>query len=388
MHDVVCVIDPRFSGGTAAALAEDMRAFLGAGLSVGLVEVFSAYLSGGRRRSKVISDMLIDPRIEVIDTSGGTPLRARAVFLHHPMTFFFGARPEVRIDAEKCFVVAHHLPFRGDGSLQYDPVATTLRIKRMTGAWPEWLPVSGVCRSQLRSFAPCIRLAEHDWPNVFDPSEWKADRTVFSEPKLVIGRHGRPDPLKWPDTAAQISASLPSLGDTEIRVMGCPRETFREMGVCMSDWHILEFDERPVPDFLAELDVFVYHFHSTLSESFGRTVAEAMLAGAVCVLDPRLAPTFGKNNAIYCRPEETKSAIEALRGNPEKARAMARRASAMIAERHATDTVAARLERLLAAGRKRSAEPERAVSPMVAARKVVGMIRRGEYFPRSGPTRN
>ncbi|UWQ35129.1 glycosyltransferase family 1 protein (plasmid) [Leisingera sp. M527] len=380
MLDAACVIDPRFCGGTAAAMASDIAAFLNAGLRVGLAEVRSPYLDGApERRSPAIAALCQDPRIERLEPSADRPITARSVFLHHPMTFFYGIRTPLRLRAEKTFLVAHHLPFRGDGSLQYDPIATAHRVARATGARPLWLPVSGLCRQQLRSFTPFIRLGALDWPNVFDPAAWTPARQAFSSRRLVIGRHGRADPLKWPDTAAGIAASLPRLPDTEIRVMGCPRADLEQMGADLSDWTVLDFDAQPVPGFLDGLDVFVYHFHPASSESFGRTVAEAMLMGAVCVLDPRLAPTFG-DLALYCPPEGTAGMIEKLRRDPAAARAVAARARAAIAQRHSLASVPERLAALHSAGPAAAPGP-RYAPPLEVLRKTLGMIRRGEYFP-------
>ncbi|OED47341.1 hypothetical protein AB838_16115 [Rhodobacteraceae bacterium (ex Bugula neritina AB1)] len=385
MLDIACVIDPRFAGGTAAALACDIDAFLATGLRVGLAEVHSSYLDGAPdARSRIATALYEDRRIERLDPSDGHPIKARTVFLHHPMTFFYGIRTPLRLQADKVFLVAHHLPFRGDGSLQYDPAATARRVARATGARTQWLPVSGLCRQQLRSFTPFIRLAPLDWPNVFSLDSWTPRRQAFSGNRLMIGRHGRADPLKWPDTAAGIAASLPDLPNCGIRVMGCPRADLERLGADLSDWTVLDFDSEPVPHFLDGLDVFVYHFHPASSESFGRTVAEAMLMGAVCVLDPRLAPTFG-DLALYGHPQDTAGIIETLRQDPAAARARADRARAAIAQRHSLDTVPARLDALHAAG---PAEPgPRYASPMAVLRKTAGMIRRGEYFPSHLATR-
>ncbi len=378
--DVVCIIDPRFEGGTAAAVACDVSAFLEAGLSVALVEVTSPYLADTERtRSKIITNMVQDPRVQVLDITRDPEVIARAAFFHHPMTFFYGLEASFRLRAEMSFLVAHHLPFRGDGSLQYDPVVTSWRVYRRTGVWPVWAPVSGICRQQLQSFAPLIRLASEDWPNVFDVSDWVPKRQAFAQDRLVIGRHGRADLLKWPATSAQIQASLPALPDTEIRVMGAPLADFDQMGIDTSHWTLLPFDAEPVAQFLDRLDVFIYHFHPDSSESFGRTVAEAMLMGAVCILDPRLEPTFG-DLALYAPPEETAAVLERLRADPVAARRLAERAQAATRARHDIGSVPARLEGLMSTRPSQGATAARAASPIEVLRKTVGMMRRREYF--------
>ncbi|KJZ18628.1 glycosyltransferase family 1 protein [Loktanella sp. S4079] len=379
MFDVVCAIDPRFAGGTAAALASDVTAFLDAGRSVGLIEVTSPYLADMRApRSKVIEALHQDPRLRIVNAATDGVIRAKTAFLHHPMTFFYGLDQKIRLEVESAFLVAHHLPFRGDGSLQYDPVATSWRSYRATGAWPVWAPVSGVCRQQLQSFAPFIRIAGEDWPNVFDISEWTPQRQKFGDDVLTIGRHGRADPLKWPETAAKVAAGLPVLPQSRIRVMGVPEQDLRDMGVDMSGWQITPFDTMPVPVFVDELDIFAYHYHPMWAECFGRTIAEAMLMGVPCVLDPRLKPTFG-DLAIYCPVEQAGEMIEKLRADPVGARKMAATAHEAMIARHGTGSVDGRLDRF-ASGSMTRASVRRVASPLAVLRKTMGMIRRKEYF--------
>lgn len=382
MFDVLCAIDPRFTGGTPAAMASDITAFLGAGLKVGVVPVRSSYLddmpSGTSRK---MQQLLSDDRVELLDPLADGVISARTLFLHHPMTFFYGIEAPLNVRAERAFMVAHHPPFRGDGSLQYDPVATSRRVHAKTGVRPVWLPVSGVCRQQLQSFHPFVRISDHDWPNVFDLDDWVPTRPAFSGERIVIGRHSRADALKWPGSAADIAASLPAMPESDIRVMGCPREALEKLGADMQNWTVYDFDEVPVPTFLDGLDVFAYHYHPAYTECFGRTVAEAMLMGAVCVLDPRLEPTFGAL-ALYCEPKDTTAVIESLRADPIAARALAARARAEIIARHGMASVMPRLNQLFAplASASAASPPRRQVPPHQVLKKLVGMVRRREYF--------
>ena len=380
MFDVICVMDSRFVGGTAAALAGDVRAFLDDGMRVGLVEVTSSYLKGASdRRSRVMKNCIADPRLDVFAASDVVELRTRVAFLHHPMTFFYGLHHPIRIFSDKSFIVAHHLPFRGDGSLQYDPIAVMRRAARDTGTRALWAPVSGLCRQQLEAFAPLIRLAGEDWPNAFDTSGWLPGREIFRNANLAIGRHGRADILKWPAQAPAIRASLPTLPNTEVYVMGCPSDAFRQMRVDISDWNVLNFDAEPVQAFLERLDVFIYHYHCHSSESFGRTVAEAMLMGCVCILDPRLEATFG-DLALYCPPTDTAEVLSRLRANPAGARELAARARAAIQAQHDQAEIPLRFARFAADEGVTTVGTRRYASPLSVARKTIGMIRRGEYF--------
>lgn len=371
--DVLVVLDARFSGGTSAAAADDIAGFLAAGANVGLMIVRTHALDDSRDPlNPRIMDLLDLPGVSRIAPGAA---RAKVAFLHHPVVFFEGVEERARISADVTALVAHQMPFRGDGSLEYDPVATTLRARRQMGVRPLWAPVSGLARAQLRSFSPFIRLTSEDWPNVFDVESWRPSREKLTGAPLTIGRHGRVDMLKWPESAAKIAASLPHGPGRRIRVMGCPEAELRALGAELSHWDIAAFNAEPVSAFLDGVDIFSYHFHPLWLESFGRTVAEAALMECVCVLDPRLEATFG-DIALYATAEEAPALIDRLAADPEGARAMGKRAAEVIRARHGAGSVAGRLARL---GEDRG-EPARlgsgSVRPLTAVRKVAGFWRR------------
>jgi hypothetical protein len=223
-----------------------------------------------------------------------------------------------------------------------------------------------------------IRLTSQDWPNVFDVDSWRPTKVPFSSNSITIGRHGRADLLKWPETAQGISDSLPTLPNSTIRVMGVPTSDIAAMGVNINNWTILPFNAEPVPDFLDQLDVFVYHFHPQASESFGRTVAEAMLMGAVCILDPRLKPTFGEL-AVYCEPPDTAQLIEKFRLDPVGAQRFAANTREVICETHKFSSVPDRLRQINRAVPQKGMQTTRSQNPLQVMRKVIGLMRRHEF---------
>ncbi|MEO1468938.1 MAG: glycosyltransferase family 1 protein, partial [Pseudomonadota bacterium] len=204
--DILMVADPRFAGGTSSALIADVEAFVAAGASVGLMPVRSAFLDDmGEAWHPGVRALLDHATVREIAPGAVT---AGTAFLHHPAIFYRGTRERAAISARQSVLVAHQTPFRGDGSIEYDPVATTRQIRRAFGTRPLWAPISGVCRAQLACFAPLIRLTGEDWYNVFDTDAWVAGRAALSDDTITIGRHGRPDRLKWPATQASVSKTL------------------------------------------------------------------------------------------------------------------------------------------------------------------------------------
>ncbi|MFD2740019.1 glycosyltransferase family 1 protein [Sulfitobacter aestuarii] len=370
--DVLVVADSRFAGGSTEALVADVTAFAALGLRIGLLFVRSSYLHDDRDPANPKALALRD--LDGVTTlRDGATARAPVAFLHHPLVFYRGIEERADLTAQRAVIVTHHAPFRADGSLEYDPLKTLGNIRRALGLRACFAPISGVVRRQLASFAPLISLAAEDWPNIFNPADWPDRRPLFQGP-LVIGRHGRADPLKWPANGPDINAGLPARPDLKVRVLGCPVEALRAKGARLGDWEILPFGSEAVPDFLNSLDVFVYHYHPKWVESFGRTIAEALLCGRLCLLDPRLRATFG-SMARYCTPQETADALDNLRANPAASRNFAEDARQGAISAYGRETLAARLARL------HSQQPARdrsqaSVPPIRVARKLLGHHRR------------
>ncbi|UWQ21560.1 glycosyltransferase family 1 protein [Jannaschia sp. W003] len=377
--DVLVVADLRFTGGTSAALAADVRAFSALGLSVALMPVRSAFLDDEQGGIAAVLVPLLDLAGVALVPDGRPAPPAETAFLHNPMTFAApprGARP---IAADRTVLVAHHPPFRGDGSLEYNPAGVALQVRRAFGAWPRWAPVSGLIRAQLRAFAPLIALTADDWHNVFDPEAWRARRPAFSgtggEVAAVVGRHGRADRLKWPATAADVTAPLAPGPGWRARVMGAAPEAIALAGPAADAWEVLPFGTLSPRCFLEGLDAFVYHHHPDWVEAFGRTVAEAILMERPCLLDPKLAPTFG-DLADYAAPADAPARLNAWLAAPAAARAEAAERRARAVTRFGDASVAGRLARLRDDGGTRARGGPKAASAAVTARKAVGLARR------------
>ena len=371
-HDILVVTDPRFSGGTSAALISDVEAFSALGLHVGLLPIRSHFFTGaGDRENPAVLTL---PDLPGVDRVTGAA-KADLAFLHHPLAFFHGVKERIWIEARRALVVAHHPPFRGDGSLEYSPIATGRRIREAFGISPWWAPVSGVVRAQLRSFSPFLTLTSEDWVNGFDTSAWAAARPVFADGSAIVGRHGRADLLKWPATRADIIASLAPGPSWRTRVMGCPEDLLHGLGVDTHAWEILAFNDMPVRAFLDGLDVFAFFYHPRWVEAFGRTVAEAILMERPAILDPRLEPTFG-DLGQYCRPAEAPVLMDRLRADPKAARAEAAARRMKALSRFGTDGTGRRLEALARDRGTRSRSGPKAASAPVALRKLIGLTRR------------
>lgn len=374
--DALILTDPRFSGGTSAAVVADVNAMAAAGLSIGLALVES---QGFFQVSDTENDDVLHlrdlPGVTQVDLDPATTAQCDVAFFHHPSIFETPVRTGMRIAAKRSVLIAHQPLFLGDSALAFDPFRVQHNVRKQFGQSLLWAPVSGLCREQFRAYAPMLRMTQQDWPNAFDVRAWTPNRPKLQSQDLTIGRHGRPHPDKWPVTGDEISLSLPAGPQTQVSIMGADRDFLHAKGVDTSAWSILDFNQVPVPDYLDGLDVFSYHHSPLWVEAFGRTIAEAMLMQVRCVLSPALKPTFGPN-AIYGTPAEVPAILDHIRANLAAERAAASAARAHCVRAYSTETIVSRFEALSADTGTGSRTPKPKVSPLIAAKKLVGFRRR------------
>ena len=372
--DIAVIAEPRFSGGSASALIADVHAFRHLGARVGLLPVTSAFFAGAQDQPNEQVLALAD-HDDVVLLGGRGPIRCEIAFFHHPLTFDFPIEEACAITADHALLVAHHPPFRGDGSLEYDPLSVVSRVALNFGIRPVFAPVSGAVRRQLRSFAPLLPLSAVDWVNIFDPTDWMPKRPAFDGNTRTLGRHSRPDMLKWPDTRQEIEGALSHGPNWQTSVMGCPEDELQALGVAISDWQILPFNSVPVSDFLEGLDAFVYHYSTRWVEAFGRTIVEALLMERPCILDPRLEPTFG-DLAHYAKPGEVRDRLAHISDWPKETRRLAAERRRAVLQIYDAGSVKHRLDRIRTDGTMRSRAGGVEYGPLTTMRKRIGLRRR------------
>ncbi|MCR9079559.1 MAG: hypothetical protein NXH78_10710 [Hyphomonadaceae bacterium] len=374
--DALVLTDPRFAGGTSAAVLADVKAMSDAGLSVGLALMESVgFFQETDTENPAIVNLADLPGVTLIDLEQAQSVRCGIAFFHHPSVFENPVLRAFQVEAVRSVLVAHQPLFLGDGALAFDPFRVQRNVRAQFGQSLLWAPVSGICRQQFRAYAPLLRLTCHDWPNAFDVSDWVPQREKLQTQSLTIGRHGRAHPDKWPATGADIALSLPSGPLSNVSVMGADRAFLHARGVDISDWTVLDFNAMPVADYLDTLDVFSYHHAPLWVESFGRTIAEAMLMGVRCVLSPALQPTFGPH-ALYGDPSEVAGILDHIRNNLEAERTAALAARQYCLNTYSTKSIVKRFEDLKSDTGTASRSPRPEISPLIAARKLVGFRRR------------
>lgn len=171
--------------------------------------------------------------------------------------------------------------------------------------------------------------------NYIDPG-WFPFRDRFSRGMkrsgLTVGRLTRADPHKFPE---DFPASYEALGlkRPRFRVMGWSAALSRkfrrhEFG---REWELLPEASEDAAVFLRSLDLYVYAVGPRFQESWGRAVVEAMLTGAVPILQAGVGHSkvfieHGKSGFLCQSAEDFGKYARLLQDEPERRRSMSRRA--------------------------------------------------------------
>lgn len=133
-----------------------------------------------------------------------------------------------------------------------------------------------------------LRAAEESvlWQGVPVPPSPIACRPRFTD-RLRIGRFCTPSLRKWPEALLEFYTELASRHpQVDWEFIGCPVALQpRLLSACRSQAYFI-LPSWQARSYLWEWDALLYH-HPTLTESFGRTLAEAARAGCVPIVDQR-----------------------------------------------------------------------------------------------------
>lgn len=369
-YDVVMIGDFRFPGGTSTAVASEIDALSAAGYRIGLLPFASRILNRARAFHPLIAAALASGRASLVPFAG--PTRAGLVVLHHPQVFgSYPVRPW-NLSADASVLVVHHPPVDAQGRPLYDWAAIDRTVRTTLGP-TFWAPVGPKVRAAFAGLADRPPLLERDWVNTLDAAAWRGNRTGLVGDRPVIGRHSRPDKLKWPETAEAMRMAYPDDPRLSVRLMGYEGHLDAALGQRPPNWEVLPFDAEPVPEFLRRLDFFVYYHHPDWIEAFGRAILEAMATGAVPVLPPDFEPVFG-DGAVYAEIGAVRETVLSHAGDPAAFRESSRAAEALVARRYDARVAVDRVQNLIGAPVARPpARPRRKPRALFFTSNGVGM---------------
>lgn len=314
MHfDIVHAADLSCPGGTSSALRAELKAARGFGLTVAVIPFIG--LSGGfvRPFEKRTADLI--EKLGIPWLTGDSVATCDVLFANHPQVFAHMPSTAVRVRPKRVVCVAHHPPFDGVWKPQYDFEVVGRNLERLFGAPVTFAPVGPKVRRQFDGLVVSKpALLSRDFHDMLDMAEWEPRARAAPRGGAVLGRHSRPDALKWPDTQAELLAAYPDRRHLTIRVLGGVPPALEDwLG---SNWQLLPFVEDCVSDFLRSLDFYAYFHSRQWVEAFGMSVVEAMASGLVTVLDPSFEALF-EDGAVYSEPAGVEAMVDRFLASPD-----------------------------------------------------------------------
>ncbi|GAA0458271.1 hypothetical protein Ade02nite_07570 [Paractinoplanes deccanensis] len=342
MYDVAILSDLRYPGGNSASIVAEVRAQAAAGLRTVLIHVPSPHLRHARPFQSRIVACLRDGLADLAHDDG-SETEAKVLLIRQPRIFTADlARPPV-VRADHTIVVLNQAP--GDASdperyYVFDEVRE--RVERYFGAGVVWAPISARIRDTV---APRAALPDTDWHEIIDVADWQVERRREPGAPPVIGRHGRPDPVKWPRDPGELLQAYPDSPDVRVRVLGGGEIAVERLGRRPENWDVADFGAESPRDFLATLDFFVYFHDRDLVEGFGRTILEAMAAGVPVIAGPHFRAVFG-DAALYTDASGVRDLVRRLHKDRPAYDAVVRRARSFVSEHFGNASHIARLASL------------------------------------------
>jgi len=335
------LVDPRFRGGTSAAVAQELRVTAGcARLSLGALETA---MFRGREVAPVLRDATAGLGLDMVWNPAD--FGADAVVLHNPSCLKFQRSLGTRIVARHLIVVAHENFLRPGGGESHDVRACLEVIDRASLALGKSIaPISPANRATVRDWIaahgplPGWRVLDLDWFNICDFDT----RPPTAAPRDRRGRHSRPGHEKFPSLAV-MQATFPAHAEANV-LLGA--DLYLDRAPMHPHWQVHPFQGLDLQDYFAMIDFMVYFTAPTYRDSFGRVIAEAVAAGKLVISDPDMAADFG-GAVIAARPDEVDAIIARHCAEPALYRAQVLRAQAWLG-RFSGAAFAERLPALLA----------------------------------------
>ncbi|MCA2215142.1 glycosyltransferase [Jidongwangia harbinensis] len=341
VYDVAILSDLRYPGGNSASIVAEVQAQAAAGVSTVLIHVPSPHLRHARPFHPRIVACLRDGLADL--AHDGDPVDARLLVIRQPRIFTHDLAVPPVVRADRTVLVVNQPPGdAADDQCYYAVAEVRERITRYFGPDVAWAPISPPVREHLQRVAPDLPLPRTDWHEIIDVREWWADRDGPVGAVPVIGRHGRPDPVKWPRDPEQIRQAYPDSGDVRVRILGGAEIAAARIGGLPSNWEAVEFGAEQPRDFLRTIDVFVYFHDPRWVEALGRTILEAMATGVPVIVGEHFRGTFG-DAALYAEPAGVRDLARALHADRARYQLVVKRAREFVERRYGSDAHLSRL---------------------------------------------
>lgn len=374
--DIVVIGDFRFPGGAASGPAEQIRAQAGAGYRTALVHVKGPVLKYPHPFNPGIRRCLDEGLAELVDPEG--EVEAPLVLAFHPQIFTHRPQRPLRVKGEqKIFVISHPL-VDGTGEPYYDWQTINENVQDALGGNVPWAPLGPLVRQAFPHIENPPPLYEHDWLEILDIDAWATKRDGFNGDRPVIGRHSRPDFLKWPDDPETTLAAYPDDPAFKVKVLGAGDFLTEHLGEIPANWEVLPFNSVAPDEFLKSIDFFVYYHHSQWVEAYGRVMLEALASGALAVLPKHFEALFGKA-AVYAEPGNVKNVVREFFEDRGAYLRQTENANEIIRERFSREAHVRRIKKLIGAPRKQPSAGKKPTKkpPLLKPRRALFLTSNG-----------
>jgi glycosyltransferase involved in cell wall biosynthesis len=354
-YDVAILSDLRYPGGNSASIVAEVRAQAAAGLTTVLIHVPSPHLRHARPFQADIVACLREGRADLAHDD--EEVTAAVLLIRQPRIFTEDLARVPSVRAGHTIVVLNQPPGdETDDERYYVFSAVRERVERYFGTEVVWAPISPQVRENVLRVAPRTVLPDTDWHEIIDVADWAVDRHRTPGTPPVIGRHGRPDAVKWPRDPGELLQAYPDTGELKVRFLGGGEIGVRRLGRRPSSWDVVEFGAETPQEFLGSLDFFVYFHDPDWVEAFGRTILEAMASGVPVIVGPHFRSLFGEA-ALYTDPAGVRDLVRRLHADRPAYEALVARARSFVAARYGSASHVARLASLGVLARRRPFAP-------------------------------
>ena len=348
-YDILMVSDLRFSGGTGTVIARDIEACWRAGYRLGILNIRASLLKYPHPINPKIRFLIDAGRIDLLDPEGA--FDCLLCLVYHPQTLAHLPLKPLRIRADVKRLIVNHPCLDGCGKPFYDWGTIARHAEVLLDDEVPWSPVGPLVRRQWPMLDQPPPLAEHDWPGIIDAASWRQEVEAAPEQdrcgrRLIIGRHSRPDPAKWPDTRDNLLQIYPSDPAFGVRILGGGAFLDALADPMPCHWQIWAFNQIESTALLRNIDLFVYYHNSQWVEAFGIAILEALAAGRTTLLPPHFKEVFGEA-ALYAEPASVKGEMERLAVSPEARTEQRSKAIDIVESRFSYEAHANRLNMLI-----------------------------------------
>ena len=350
-YDLVIISDLSLLGGTRRCNEGYIKAAIAQGMRVGLFH-WRRYDLRIVDVDHMYTELSYNENVDFLVPED--KVSSKLVLIHHPpiLKYKIDAVPEIK--TEKLGVLVNQSPMQcwSESPHYYDEHSVSSLCEALFNQTPTWIPISPRVTRTLRLAGEYPRVFSEYWypPLPYDlpsnspdvPEDLGADRPI------VVGRHCRDHWSKWPaNKQALTRAYLADVDSISMQFMGGIKTAIKTLGKTPSNWHVTEFDELPVKDFIKSLDFFIHFTHEDYIEEFGRNIMESMAEGRVVVLSPDFQEIF-QNAAIYCEPQDVSSTIQTYWADPDLYRQQAQAGFQYVQENCALPVIERRLKAFMA----------------------------------------